>query len=78
MAIKEIIQKMSNSTNSKQKNITDILKIVHPKKTVTKNVLAKNLNISSGTDHNIITELCEMGLCKESGEYISGGGSAWN
>lgn len=65
---------MGNATDIKRKNILDIIKILQIENCGTKNTIAKKLDLSPVTVHNIINELTKANICVETGKHVSNGG----
>lgn len=68
------IRAMSNTTDIKQLNISTILSTLHREKELTKTEIAKRINLSSVTAHNLINELKTKGVVIETGDFLHGGG----
>ena len=65
---------MRNTSELKQKNLMDIIKIIRNNGPVTKPEIAKMTNMTSVTAHNFICELVEKKLVVEVGSSKSNGG----
>lgn len=63
-----------NTSELKQKNLLDIIKIIRNKGPITKPEIAKMTNLTSVTAHNFICELIEKKLVVEAGSSKSNGG----
>lgn len=65
---------MRNTSQLKQKNLLDIIKVIRKSGTVTKPEIAKQTNLTAVTAHNFICELIEMKVVNEVGCSKSNGG----
>lgn len=65
---------MNNSNHVKQLNISAVLQCIRREGPISKGNIAGHLGISAVTAHKLVEELCQAGVCCESGDYISYGG----
>lgn len=65
---------MNNASDVKGANMSALLKVIHNQKSVSKGKIATELGLTTVTVNKLVAELCEKGICEETGEYISFGG----
>ena len=65
---------MNNSNHVKDINMAAVLRCIHQMGPISKGNIATRLGVSSVTAHKLVEELCALGLCVESGDYVSYGG----
>ncbi|MBR2861202.1 MAG: ROK family protein [Clostridia bacterium] len=65
---------MNNSGDVKEFNISSVLQCIQKNGAISKGNIATQLGITTVTSHKLVGELCSIGACCESGEYVSYGG----
>lgn len=65
---------MNKTQDVKLQNISAIVRCIKKDGPISKNQIATSLGLTIMTVNNLVTELCECGICVESGKFISNGG----
>ncbi len=64
---------MNKANDVKAINLSAILQTIYKNQSITKSRIAAELNLTIVTVNNLVTELCEIGICEENG-FVSNGG----
>ncbi len=64
---------MNKANDVKAINLSAILQTIYKNPSITKSRIAAELNLTIVTVNNLVAELCEIGICEESG-FVSNGG----
>ncbi len=65
---------MNKTQDVKSMNISAVVRIIQKNGPVSKNSIASQLGLTIMTVNNLVTELCNVGICCESGKFVSNGG----
>ena len=65
---------MNNTYDVKNLNVSGVLDCIQKHNAISKGNIAKELGITTVTSHKLITELCEVGMCRQTGDFVSYGG----
>lgn len=65
---------MNKTQDVKLQNISAVVRCIEKDGPISKNKIAATLGLTIMTVNNLVTELCECGICRESGKFVSNGG----
>ncbi len=66
--------KMNNASDVKDANMSAVLTVIHNAGSVSRGNIASELGLTTVTVNKLVAELCDNGICVETGEYVSYGG----